>query len=82
MKEYLYAQVLDGTEGMFRAISLLRRKSFDVLSIVVKKNLELDFLDFRVVVEKKPGYNPHDPGLLLEKLVGFQAVKKLEKFED
>ena len=79
MKERLYAEVSGGTEAMFKALSLLRRKSFDVVSINMEKRGHTDVSDLFLVVEKKNGNNPHCAGLLLSKLVGFNAVRKLEQ---
>ena len=74
MKEYLQAEVLNGAESMFRALSLLRRKSFDVISVEMVKRKSSNIADLKMMVEKREVSNPHSAKLLIEKIIGFENV--------
>ncbi|MCK8059574.1 MULTISPECIES: hypothetical protein [unclassified Fusibacter] len=74
MKELVKAEVMNGAESMFRALSLLRRKSFDVISVEMVKRNASDISDLKMTVEKRETSNPHSAKLLVEKLIGFENV--------
>ncbi len=83
MKERLYAEVSNGTESLLRAVSLLRRKEFDVVSLDLRKRNNSEFSDLYITVEKASPKNPFYAQELLSKLVDFNNIQELggEKFE-
>ncbi len=74
MKERVYAQVNDGTESMFRVMSLLRRKAFEIHQIELVKRQASHLSDLTITVEKSQDSNPYSVKLLIEQLDGIEFV--------
>lgn len=75
MKEKLYAEVSNGTESLLRAVSLLRRREFNVVGLDLKKRQDSDLSDLFITVEKTNGRNPYSAVQLMSKLVDFNKIK-------
>lgn len=83
MRERLYAEVSNGTESLLRAVSLLRRKEFDVVSLDLRKRQDSELADLYITVEKTTPQNPHDARALIGKLVDFNHIRMIggEQYE-
>jgi acetolactate synthase regulatory subunit len=77
MKERIYAEVSNGTESLLRAVSLLRRKEFDVVNLDLRRRNNSEFSDLYITVEKSSPKNPFYASELLSKLVDFNNIQAL-----
>jgi acetolactate synthase regulatory subunit len=74
MVERIRARFNGDSDGVFKALSLLRRKSFEVLQVELLKHPHANYCDLNLTAQRLHPSNPYTLKALMEKLVDFEVI--------
>ena len=78
MRERIYAEVENGTDALLRAVSLLRKKEFQIVDLDLKLRESSVISDLYITVEGSEENKRMKARDLMEKLYDFKNIKCIE----
>lgn len=73
---YIQAEVLGGTDTLYRALNLFKRKSFQIAHLSWQQPDQQKPGIVEMTLVKTSQDNPHCPKQLLSKLIGFREISR------